>query len=636
MSANPAHTTWHPGEETMHRLLRVVHGGNPTIPGLPAAYGLWMAESPLLALGTVDAHDRVWTTVLGGDAGVVRPVAAGVLGVNARSREPLMGFDPVLEALFAGHDLRDGGIARHPGDGKLVGGLAIDLETRSRVKISGRVLGGAVVATDPQAETPAGVQLAVAVEESLGNCPKYLNRKSVRPHDSSPTLVSEQIPLVPEAIDLIGRSDLFAISSRHGTASMDTNVRGGSPGFVRVLANSAAAGVTLVYPEYSGNRLFQTLGNLRADPAVGVTFPDVETGAVLYLSGRADVLVGADAAALLPHSRLAVRVHVDAARLVRDGLPFRGTLLDPSPYNPPAHRLAQEIDGSPAIGTTDPDGKPLAVATATLLRQSTVTPTISRYTFRLGPDPSTASSRAAFAKLTPWRAGQHVTLDFSAHLDRGWSHMRDHDPRSLNDDHIRSFTISSRPVEDHSAVLDGTEFDITVRAQGPVTAFLKRWRPGRSVDVAVLGFGTGDEIEFGADPDGDDVVVVAAGVGITPLMAQAQAASAAAKGQRLKLLWSVRADDLPLAIDVLGALDEVAAVTDLFVTRAAGTGSEPEIAELRKLGAHVHTRRIEPADVRSAGTAGQRRFHLCAPPGLTRSVLEWVGDEHVRCATFTY
>ncbi|KAA8889482.1 hypothetical protein F3087_11215 [Nocardia colli] len=631
MSTNPVHTTWHSGEETMHRLLRVAHGDNPTIPGLPTSYGIWMAQSPLLALGTVDEHDRVWTTVLGGDAGVVRPVAAGVLGVNARSREPLLGFDPVLEALFAGHDLRDGGIARHPGDGKLVGGLAIDLETRSRVKISGRVLGGGVVATEPQ----AGVQLAVAVEESLGNCPKYLNRKAVRPHDSSPTLVSEQIPLVPEAIDLIGRSDLFAISSRHGTASMDTNVRGGSPGFVRVLANSAN-GVTLVYPEYSGNRLFQTLGNLRADPAVGVTFPDVETGAVLYLSGRADVLVGADAAALLPHSKLAVRVHIDAARLVRDGLPFRGTLLDPSPYNPPAHRLAQEIDGPPAIGTTDPDGKPLAVATATLLRRSTISPTISRYTFRLGPDPSTESARAAFAKLTPWRAGQHITLDFSAHLDRGWSHMRDHDPRSLNDDHIRSFTISSLPVaqpEDRSGVLDGTEFDITVRAQGPVTAFLKRWHPGRSVDVAVLGFGTGDEIEFGSDDDDD--VVVAAGVGITPLMAQAQSASAAAKSQRLKLLWSVRADDLPLAIEVLGAIDEVAAVTDLFVTRAAA-GTEPEIAELRKLGARVHTRRIEQADVRSAGTAGRRRFHLCAPPGLTRSVLEWVGDEHVRCATFTY
>ncbi|MBB5852085.1 hypothetical protein ACFQ05_02280 [Amycolatopsis umgeniensis] len=65
-------------------------------------------------------------------------------------------------------------------------------------------------------------------------------------------------------------------------------------------------------------------------------------------------------------------------------------------------------------------------------------------------------------------------------------------------------------------------------------------------------------------------------------------------------------------------------------------GQEPEIAELRKLGARVHTRRIEPSDVRSAGTAGRRRFHVCAPPGLTRSVLEWVGDEHLRCATFTY
>ena len=44
---------------------------------------------------------------------------------------------------------------------------------------------------------------------------------------------------------------------------MGTNHRGGSPGFVRVASNKPGpGGCTLVYPEFSGNRLYQTLGNL--------------------------------------------------------------------------------------------------------------------------------------------------------------------------------------------------------------------------------------------------------------------------------------------------------------------------------------------------------------------------------------
>jgi len=34
----------------------------------------------------------------------------------------------------------------------------------------------------------------------------------------------------------------------------------------------------------SGNRLYQTLGNLKANPRVGVVIPDFETSDVLYVS----------------------------------------------------------------------------------------------------------------------------------------------------------------------------------------------------------------------------------------------------------------------------------------------------------------------------------------------------------------
>lgn len=643
---------WHPGEAAMHSVLGVPPQDNPTIPGLPSAYALWMTRSPLLALGTVDRADRIWTTVLGGSAGVIRPLAEGVLALRSSAHlEPRSeadgsgwaGLDPVLEALFS--STQDGSVVDHAG-GKMVAGLAMNLEERTRVKLAGRMLRGIVLAnetatieTDLEDPTRVDVQMAVAIEETLGNCPKYLNRKTVWTHMASPRLVSDSLPLAHEAVDLIGRSDIFFLSSRHGAESMDTNNRGGAPGFVRVFSNSTDEGVSLVYPEYSGNRLFQTLGNLQTDPAVGITFPDFETGDVLYLTGRAEVLIGAEATAVLPHSKVAVKVTVEAARFVSEGLPFRGRLLDPSPYNPPVRQLAREIratdDFTEAIDGGD--GRSRAIAMATLIRSSRITPTVSRHTFRLSPDPSSSRAKEEFSRLALWRPGQHVTLDFSAHLDRGWSHMRDHDPTSLNDDYIRSFTISSAPVRrsaqahaDRPDSLDGVEFDITVRKHGPVTHFLTRWVPGSELTVPVLEFEGEEDLQA---PD-EDLVVVAGGIGITPFMAHV-GRKAEAEGP-LSLLWSLRADDLPLAVDLLDRTGRTGLGVSLFVTGAVDTGRQSDLQTLARLGADIHTRRIRRNDVVGAGTEGRRRFRVCAGAGLRRSLLEWLDGEHVSVVNFDY
>ncbi|NEB77398.1 hypothetical protein G3I40_19565 [Streptomyces sp. SID14478] len=673
---------WHEGEEAMHQLLQVPYEGNPTAPGLPMDYTPWMAQSPLIALGTVDRNGRVWTTVLGGQPGTTTTVARDMLKVTslthltpqpAEESAGTLGFDPALEALFsddAGHIHRTSGegqesveegrsrddiLVRHEGRGRQAAGLVIDLATRSRVKIAGRVLGGAVLAgasdKNATADGPEGtaeVQVALAVEETLGNCPKYLNRKAVRPHAPSPTLVGDRLPLPPEAEQLIAKSDIFFISSRHGAESMDTNNRGGAPGFVRVHSNSDTDGVVLVYPEYSGNRLYQTLGNIKTDPAVGITFPDFETGDVLYLTGRAEVMVGADATSLIARSKLAVRVTVEAARFVKDGLPFRGRLLDQSPYNPPVRKLAHEIGGADLHSADDVDaeGRPVGKAQATLIRAQHLTPTISRYAFRLDALPA-AQPRAAFQHLQPWRAGQHITLDFSGTLDRGWSHMRDHDPRSLNDDYVRTFTISSppAPVAEEPATgtgqqgpLHGVEFDITVRRNGPVTSLLAGWHPGTQLSAAVLGFGGEDEVRYAEeamDPYTDgDIVVVAGGVGITPLMAQAR--PVLESDRRMRVLWSLQADDLPLAVDVLGRIDGLAAVTELFVTQSLDGSHDTERAIVRQLGAVVHDRRIGKDDVLAQSAESKRRFYVCAGPGLRKSLLEWTSGEYVQFEKFDY
>lgn len=242
----PSATGWHAGEIAMHEQLKNPKLENPTFPGLADRYGVRVMNSPLVALGTLDNEGRPWTTIWGGERGFARPVAKDVLALNSSVDTH---YDPVFKALWDGIDAEGvkQGVINRPDDGedRPMSGLAIDLETRDRVKLAGKMVAGATV------DGGKSVQLAMAVTESLGNCPKYLNKKDIVPHTMEPELVSEKLPLSQEALDIVAAADMIFLSSTNGKA-MDTNHRGGSPGFVRVIKNEEA-GVELIYPECKSN-----------------------------------------------------------------------------------------------------------------------------------------------------------------------------------------------------------------------------------------------------------------------------------------------------------------------------------------------------------------------------------------------
>ena len=123
--------------------------------------------------------------------------------------------------------------------------------------------------------------------------------------------------------------------------TLGTNHRGGPLGFVRVESNDRS-GTVLVYPELSGNRLYQTLGNLYTNPRAGIIFPDFDTGDALYVTGTTEIVIGKDAAVVLPRSNLVVKTHVVAVRFVQRSLAFHGELGERSPYNPPVRFLPSE------------------------------------------------------------------------------------------------------------------------------------------------------------------------------------------------------------------------------------------------------------------------------------------------------
>lgn len=387
---------------------------------------------------------------------------------------------------------------------------------------------------------------------------------------------------------------------------MDTNNRGGFPGFLRLLSNEPS-GAVLVYPEYSGNRLYQTLGNLRKNPRAGYVIPDFKTGDCLYVSGTTEVLFGKDAEDLLPRSNLVVKVTVLAARFVEKSLAFRGIEGEPSPYNPPIRFLRSEKEPPTANLSTGETN------TATLIKKESLSPSISRFRFRL-------------SRPEKINAGQYAVFSFRDELDIGYSHMRDDDPTSINDDYIRTFTVSSGSGKD----LPGNEFEITARKHGNVTTHLFRSHERSGLEVPMLGFGGSFRIE---DQPGTGIIpFVAGGIGITPVLAQL----AQLDLSRFRLFWTIAIDDIGLVQDTFERFPGSAKVTNLFITQVSTNSSPMDIKTLEKIessDATVHRRRLAQADL---DVAAAETWYLCSGTGVKTAVLNWLTGKKVIYEDFSY
>ncbi len=610
----------------MHELLKVSKQDNPTSPFLTPGAAYMLQRAPLLALGTLDSQNRPWTTVLGGEIGFSRPIGQSVMAVSTCTDT---NYDPVLESLFAGNE--NGYVVEKEGSGKMISGLTIDLETRSRVKLYGRVIAGTRKTSEERDDgqrqsTRGGAQVVIKVEQSLGaspikptkeidqcitgNCPKYLNKKGIHPAIPSPKLISGS-PLLPKgALALLAKADCFFISTTNQTSDMDTNYRGGPPGFVRVLSNNSKD--ILVYPEYSGNNLYQSLGNLQNTPLAGLVFPDFDTGDVLYVTGHTEILIGKETATLLPHSNLAIKLTIASARFVESGLSFRGSAGEPSPYNPPVRYLLTETPSSKSLQTNT------STSTATLISKTLLTPTIARFRFAI--DNPTHSSTTV-----TWQAGQYVALDFSSELDVGYRHMRDSDPQSLNDDYIRTFTVSSPSTQTK-------ELEITIRNVGAVTSFLFRQNPRAGLEVPIRGFG--GEFRISMNEKNEVSTFIAGGIGITPLLAQIQDLDIG----KLRLFWTLSISDIGLVDDTICKFPELTGVTSVFFTGTDNASSEYEhqLEELSNKGLIVEKRRMNSNDLRNPALEADGKWYICAGTALRESLLNWLEGRNPIYESFDY
>jgi len=125
--------------------------------------------------------------------------------------------------------------------------------------------------------------------------------------------------------DFIESAIYFFLATADAQGRPDCSFKGGPPGFVRVTGPNE-----LAFPDYDGNGMFKSLGNLGANPSVGLLFIDMhERPRRLRVNGTAQVLrddpllaqtVGAQlivrvtARAIFPNCpRYIPKLHLDAA-----------------------------------------------------------------------------------------------------------------------------------------------------------------------------------------------------------------------------------------------------------------------------------------------------------------------------------
>lgn len=291
---------FHPGELELQRragaLQEAAAIGRIIARQIPAGARPFLERQRFAVASTVAAGGEVWASLLTGPAGFASVVDPELLRLAARPQ----GGDPLVSNLAARPEL---------------GLLVLDPRTRQRMRFNGRAL-----------LSDEGIFLQV--EQAYGNCPKYIQRRALSPDgvEASPGAPRVSGRLSRRQQERLRRTDTFFIATFHPSGGADASHRGGRPGFVRVLAAGE-----LAFPDYPGNGMFNTLGNLVAYPRAGLLFVDFEQGDVLQLSGRARV--AAD---------FSVHFEVESVRETPGASPLRWCLVEASPSNPPLSRPASD------------------------------------------------------------------------------------------------------------------------------------------------------------------------------------------------------------------------------------------------------------------------------------------------------
>lgn len=256
---------------------------------IPPDRAAFLAELSFLPIAAMDGDGEIRPSMAFGAPGFVSALSPRRLrlrgGVDPR--------DPIQGALTPG---------------AAFGALAIDLAARRRVRINGVV------------EAAEAGEVILKVRQTYGNCSKYIQprRPSPAPWAEAPPPAIESAGLSPRGREILEAAETFFLATGvpgpMAAGGADVSHRGGPAGFIQVAPDGAVA-----FPDYPGNRMFNSLGNLALNPRAGICALDFASGDLLLLRGQARILWGEAGA----KTAQGVRFEVAAETLLPQAAPLR-------------------------------------------------------------------------------------------------------------------------------------------------------------------------------------------------------------------------------------------------------------------------------------------------------------------------
>lgn len=272
---------YHPGELAVQEragvLGQAARIGGSIHRSVPESARRFLEERSWIVIAGAAPDGRPWASLLAGAPGFAHLLDPVTLRISAA---PPKG-DPGAEALATG---------------RFAGILAIDLATRRRMRLNGRL------------ERGSDGAILLRADQVYANCQKYIQRRP------DPWSVPRRFGQVWRGTALseaqrawIRRADTFFIATVNPGEGADASHRGGPRGFVAVDGNR------LVWPDYAGNLMYNTLGNIVSHPRAGLLVPDFESGALLQITGRAAIDWDPSRAAEVPGAQRLVTLEVEEA-----------------------------------------------------------------------------------------------------------------------------------------------------------------------------------------------------------------------------------------------------------------------------------------------------------------------------------
>ncbi|SRR5579885_500662 len=261
----------------------------------------FLALRRMVVIGSVDSRGRVWASVVAGEPGFIAVMDSRTLRIDA----PPHRIDPILRNLETeGH----------------VGLLFPDFTSSRRIRVNGR---GSI----------GDGSIVVRADQVYGNCRRYIQERLIvgaRPEAELPPYnATRGSQLSARDREQIANADTFFIATDHPEAGADISHKGGKPGFARVID-----GNHLAFPDYNGNSMFNTLGNLTVNPKAGLLFIDFDNGRTLQMTGRASIDWNPDRIREFAGAERVVDFEMDEAIANDGGFPLIAKFRQYSRFNP--------------------------------------------------------------------------------------------------------------------------------------------------------------------------------------------------------------------------------------------------------------------------------------------------------------